>query len=85
MSRFKIINFHQNKPKIKFFLQKKIFSSPVGFASSPPMAFSGASRLQKQPLPSLQISGCAPDSKRVQLRCCLYFQVIESYNEKLLR
>ena len=63
MPRFQSINFYQNKPKIKLFLQKiKVFW--------PIKAFDGWGRGFQTPEtapPPLQISGYAPNTKRVLL------------------
>ena len=53
MPHFKSINFYQNRPKLKLFLQKK----DAKFWSSSP-------DLQNCPL-SLQISSCAPETNHV--------------------
>ena len=53
MPHFKSINFYQNRPKLKLFLQKK----DTKFWSSSP-------DLQNSPL-SLQISSCAPEPNHI--------------------
>ena len=66
MPRFNNISFYQNRPKIKFFLQKKIqnFRTLGGPPPDPqfPSAAGGPVPIPPIQLPPLQISGYAPDS-----------------------
>ena len=72
MPHFQSINFYENRPKIKLFLQKyPKFSS----AGAPP-------KIYKTAPPPLQTFGYAPNTRCVLLSS--YFQVLEPYNEKLL-
>ena len=84
---FKSINFYQHKAKIKLFLQKKIFFERWGLRTRTP---NGIRRIGW----SFQTPERAPPHCRflvtrqiLNVRCDIkraYFQVVESYNEKLL-
>ena len=71
MPRFETINFYQNKPKIKLLLQKNnIFRelrAPPLDPQWPPEGRGEVPKHRKQLLPLSQISGYAPDTKRVLL------------------
>ena len=58
MPRLKSINFYQNKPKIKLFLQKNKKFQVTSIRAPKP---------QIQPLHPLQVSGYVPDARRVLL------------------
>ena len=65
MPRSNSINFYQNNPEIKLFLQKHKLFQCLGTACRPPMT-SGEDPIT-QPLDPLQVSGYAPNAKRVLL------------------
>ena len=71
MPRFKSINFYQNKSKIKLYLQKnkifRVLGAPPSDCQRPPADEGGAARIPNTAPPPLQISGYAPDTRRVLL------------------
>ena len=72
MPCFSSKNFYQNQPKTIIFLQKNnIFRVLGALPPSPQWPPVELPKPPKQSLVPLQISGYAPDTKRVLPRCCL--------------
>ena len=80
MPRFKSINFYQNKPKIKLFLQKNKIKFFECVAPRPKWSQAKLSDPRNSPYPPFQTYGYASDTRRV----LLILPVFESFYENLL-